>query len=127
NRTTRDGLAEIVAQGVEQGMGAAELGRAIQDWSGWDEYRAEMIARTETGMAFNETALATYRDSGVEQVQVTDGDDDEICLPWHDWTGPIDEAPEPLGHPNCTRDIVPVVGYTAEDYQTAADMLGGLS
>ena len=125
NRTTRDGLAEVISQGIDQGMGAAELGRAIESWSGWDEYRAEMIARTETGIAYNEAALASYADAGVEQVHVTDGDGDDECAPWSDWTGPIDEAPEPLGHPNCTRDIEPVVGYTAEDYQTAADFLGG--
>jgi hypothetical protein len=114
NETTREGLAEIVAQGVEQGMGAAELGDAIQAWSGWDEYRSEMIARTETGMAYNSTALESYRENGMEYVQVLDGDGDEECAPWADVVVPIDRAPDPLGHPNCTRDILPYIGTPSE-------------
>jgi hypothetical protein len=31
---------------------------------------------------------------------------------------PIDDAPEELGHPNCTRDFLPVIG-SAEDYGKA--------
>ena len=114
NETTRQGIAEIVAQGVEQGMGARELGDAIQAWSGWDEYRSEMIARTETGTAYNATALASYRENGMEYVQVLDGDGDEECAPWHDVVVPIGDAPDPLGHPNCTRDILPYLGTPDE-------------
>jgi hypothetical protein len=110
NETTRTAVAEIVAQGVDQGMGASELAAAIEAWSGWDEYRAEMIARTETATAYNTAALASYRDSGMEYVQVLDGDGDDICAPWHDVVVSIGDAPDPLGHPNCTRDILPYLG-----------------
>lgn len=110
NETTRTGIAEIVAQGVDQGMGATELAQAIEAWSGWDEYRAEMIARTETATAYNSAALASYRDTGMEYVQVLDGDGDAICAPWADVVVAIGDAPDPLGHPNCTRDILPYLG-----------------
>lgn len=109
NETTRTGIAEIVADGVSKGLSMTQLADEIESWSGFDEYRAEMIARTETGDAYNSAALASYGEYGVEQVQVLDGDDDDICAPWANWTGPIDEAPEPLGHPNCTRDFLPVI------------------
>jgi hypothetical protein len=120
NETTRQGIAEIVAQGVEQGMGAQELGAAIQAWSGWDEYRAEMIARTETGTAYNATALASYREAGLEYVQVLDGDGDDICAPWRDIVVAVGDAPDPLGHPNCTRDILPYLG-TPDDVEAAPE------
>jgi len=120
NATTRDALVTIVADGIEQGVSMTVLADAIEagtdltpligrsgDLIGNLDYRAEMIARTETGTAYNEAALESYRDASVEMVQVLDGDDDDICSPWADWTGPIDEAPDPLGHPNCTRDILP--------------------
>lgn len=109
NDTTRQGIAELVSEGITKGLSPAALADEIEAWSGFDEYRAELIARTETGDAYNSAAIGSYREYGVGQVQVLDGDDDDICAPWANWTGPIDEAPEPLGHPNCTRDFLPVI------------------
>jgi|GEM_PF-3147182 len=100
NKTTRDGINDLVVQGIEQGMGPAELGDAIEAWSGFDEYRSELIARTETGTAYNAAALGSYSDFGIEMIQVLDGDGDDICAPWADVTVPITEAPDELGHPN---------------------------
>ena len=114
NATTRSGINDLVAQGIRDGLSPAALGDQIESWSGFDEYRAEMIARTELGTAYNEAALGSYGENGIEMVQVLDGDDDEICAPWHDTIVPIDEAPDALGHPNCTRDILPVIGSAAD-------------
>jgi phage portal protein BeeE len=123
NATTRDAINAIVADGIEQGLSMTVLADAIEagsdltpligragDLIGNLDYRAEMIARTETGTAYNEAAMASYRDAGIEQVQVLDGDEDDICSPWSDVVVPIDEEPEPLGHPNCTRAILPWIG-----------------
>jgi hypothetical protein len=115
NETTRAGINALVQQGLDEGWGAAELGDAIEAWSGFDEYRAELIARTELGTAYNAAALGSYRENGVEYVQVTDGDQDDECAPWSDWTGPIEDAPDELGHPNCTRDFIPVIGEYADE------------
>jgi len=79
---------------------------------------AELIARTELGTAYNAAALGSYGENGIEMIQVLDGDEDDICAPWADVTVPIDDAPDELGHPNCTRDFLPVIG-SAEDYGKA--------
>jgi len=118
NATTRAGIQNLVAQGIEEGLSPAELGDTIEAWSGFDEYRSELIARTELGTAYNAAALGSYGENGIEMVQVLDGDQDDICAPWSDVTVPIDEAPDELGHPNCTRDFLPVIG-SAEDYGKA--------
>lgn len=125
NQTTKDGIANIVAQGIEAGMGAAELGNAIEDWTGFDEYRSELIARTETGTAYNAAALGSYSDYGIEMIQVLDGDGDDICAPWADVVVPIDQAPDELGHPNCTRDFLPVIGDFAK--ATLSDQASALA
>ena len=109
NATTRAGIQNLVAQGIEDGLSPAALGDVIEAWSGFDEYRSELIARTELGTAYNAAALGSYGENGIEMVQVLDGDQDDICAPWADVTVPIDEAPDELGHPNCTRDILPVI------------------
>ena len=107
NATTRSGINDLVAQGIRDGLSPAALGDQIESWSGFDEYRAEMIARTELGTAYNEAALGSYAENGIEMVQVLDGDGDDICAPWADVTVPIDDAPEPLGHPNSTATSCP--------------------
>jgi hypothetical protein len=131
NATTRDELVAIVADGIGQGLSMTQLADAIEAGSdltpligrsgaliGNLDYRAEMIARTETGTAYNQAALESYRDANIEMIQVLDGDEDDICAPWADVTVPIDEAPDDLGHPNCTRDFLPVIG-SAADYGKA--------
>ena len=118
NATTKDMIQKLVADGIEKGMSPAELGDSIEAASGFDEYRAELIARTELGTAYNAAALGSYGENGIEMIQVLDGDQDDICAPWADVTVPIDEAPDELGHPNCTRDFLPVIG-SAEDYGKA--------
>jgi SPP1 gp7 family putative phage head morphogenesis protein len=110
NATTRDKIQAAVAEGVEKGMSPAELGKVLETSAAFDEYRAEMIARTETAYAYNDSAIQSYRELGTEHVQVIDGDRDEICAPVDGATWTMDEAlSNPIGHPNCTRDFIPVV------------------
>ena len=78
-----------------------------------DEYRAEMIARTEIGTAYNATALGVLplrtasRSSRCSTATATTSARRGATS-----TVPIDDAPDPLGHPNCTRDILPVIEVT---------------
>ena len=76
------------------------------------ETRAEMIARTEIGDAFNLGSLMGYKDSGVvDAVEVLDGDEwDEPCkqADGQQWSFRKAEN-NSLEHPNCTRVFVPVV------------------
>lgn len=114
NETTREHVANLLRQGVEAGEGAAELGDRIEAATFFDEYRAEMIARTETATVLNQAATESYREFGVEEVRVIDGDQDEECAAADGQTWTLDEANDkPIGHPNCVRDFIPVVGELA--------------
>lgn len=110
--TTRERVREIVAQGVADGLSAAELGDRLQGASGlFDELRAETIARTETATVLNEAAIAQYGEFGVEQVTVVDGDGDDACAEADGQTWSLAEAEaNPIAHPNCVRTFTPLVG-----------------
>lgn len=109
NQTTRDAVARLIAAGVEQGLSPADLADTIRNAATFDAARAELIARTETGTAYNQAAVGTYRELDVKQVQVIDGDKDDICAPVNGATWSLDEAESnPLGHPNCVRDFIPL-------------------
>ena len=110
NATTREKVQQAVAAGIEQGLGPRELGELLQESAAFDEYRAEMIARTETAYAYNDSAIQSYRALDVEKVTVIDGDTDDQCAPVNGATWTTDEAlSNPIGHPNCTRDFIPVL------------------
>jgi SPP1 gp7 family putative phage head morphogenesis protein len=107
--TTRDSVARLIAHGVDQGLGAAELGDLIENATTFDEARAEMIARTETALAYNESTILSGREYGVERFQAIDGDEDAVCAARN---GKVFDADEALGitdHPNGTLDWVPVL------------------
>jgi hypothetical protein len=109
NETTRDGLKEIIDDGLEEGASPATLGDMIQSWFGWDEYRAERIATTELMFAYNAAAVSTYGDMGVTQVEAIDGDDDDVCAERDGQTYSVEEAADIEDHPNGTLDWVPVI------------------
>ncbi len=66
--TTADQLRDQIAEGIRAGEGvdaiADRIGSVYEDARG---YRAEMIARTETGSAMNAANLAAYDISGLVQ------------------------------------------------------------
>lgn len=107
--TTRDLLRTVISDGLTAGMGPAELGKAVREASAFDEYRSELIARTEAAYAYNDAAVGTYRELEVEKVEVVDGTGDEVCARVNGAIWTLDEADsDPLGHPNCTRDFIPL-------------------
>jgi hypothetical protein len=76
----------------------------------FDEYRSEMIARTELMDAYNAAALGSYSDAGIEMVEAIDGDQDQECIDRvanNPYT--IGEADAEEDHPNGTLDWVPVM------------------
>jgi hypothetical protein len=115
NETTRDRVIGIiqneVASGIDQGLSPAQLGdrleAALADAKTFDEYRSELIARTETMNAYNDAALGSYTQYGIERVQALDGDDDEECAARNGKDYPVDEAYSIQDHPNGTLDWVP--------------------
>lgn len=75
------------------------------------EYRSRMIARTETGTAFNLGHTYAYEDAGVTEVEVMDGEDDPECAQANGAVWSLEDARDnPLGHPNCVRAFAPRVG-----------------
>jgi hypothetical protein len=125
NATTRDAVVRTiqttVERGIDEGLGAAALGDALEtalgDAATFDEYRAELIARTETMGAYNAAALDSYGEFGIDMVEPLDGDQDEECLA-RMARGPVTlaEAEADEDHPNGTLDWVP---YFPEETQKA--------
>lgn len=105
---TRKQLKGRVAQAIEAGLSPAEAGDFIRQWSGFDEYRAERIARTEMMFSFNQSAAVTYGEYGVQQVVADDGDEDPECAARHGQVFSVDEALMIEDHPNGTLDWLPV-------------------
>lgn len=113
--TTRDAVLSViqatVRQGIDDGLGAAQMGdvleSALNDAATFNEYRAEMIARTETMAVYNAAALDSYREFGMEQVQAIDGDGDPECAARDGQVFTLDEAAAIEDHPNGTLDWTP--------------------
>jgi hypothetical protein len=112
-----------VERAAAEGMSPQKLAGLIEkDESGaFGRARALVIARTETGNAYNLSSMAGYRASGrVSRVQIYDGE--ECTCPEGHGDEPfadgmvvdLDEAEKhPLAHPNCVRGWAPLVGEEA--------------
>ena len=109
NATTRDKLRSVISTGISEGQSPAQLGDLIASSAAFDDYRSELIARTETMLAYNDASIGTYRNFGVEQVQALDGDDDAQCAARDGAVYSISEASGITDHPNGTLDWIPVV------------------
>jgi hypothetical protein len=59
--------------------------------------------------AYNDAALGSYREYGVDRVEAIDGDEDTECADRNGRTYPLEEALGITDHPNGTLDWVPVV------------------
>jgi SPP1 gp7 family putative phage head morphogenesis protein len=111
NTTTRDAIASIIGKAFSDGLSPAQVADLITEATPFDTSRAEVIARTETAYAYNGAAVESYREVGVEKVEVIDGDGDDECQAADGQVWTLDEANDnPLGHPNCVRDFAPVFG-----------------
>jgi hypothetical protein len=111
---TRDDLRQIVTEAFEKKTTMKELADQIQGAGTFSEYRAHMIAATETIRSENQGNLAGWRTSGqvLELDWVLSADHDDAasdCECGDNADGdpyPIDEAPELPAHPNCTCALV---------------------
>lgn len=140
NEVSRDRIRSLVKAEIESGANADHLEKQlrtlVRSWAGLEgpvsmseddrrslsaaermaRSRAHSISLTETGNAFNRSAVAGYRDSGlVTQVLVFDGP--ECGWSSHDSpdlanrsTRSLSEAEaQPLAHPHCQRAFGPLV------------------
>lgn len=118
---TRDAVRDFIVAGLEEGLSPAELADQIEAGvlldngvPAFDEYRAELIARTELMDAYNGAALGTYADVGLTMVQAIDGDQDEQCADRNGREFTIADADGIEDHPNGTLDWVPVIEFEAK-------------
>ncbi len=122
-------LQTVIQKGLDEGLGADALGDRIeQQFTDWrragtrtvvrdgvritvdTQSRAEMVARTETGDAFNQGTLDGYESAGVRNVDVFDGTDDPECGAANGSVWTVEFARDhKLEHPNCTRGFGPVI------------------
>lgn len=105
---TRQKVIVAVERGIADGLGAAELGKVVEDIAGFRPYRAEVIARTETNRVLNLSQLESFRASGITQVMAIDGDEDAECAARNGQTYSLEEALAIEDHPNGTLDWVPM-------------------
>jgi HK97 family phage portal protein len=110
--TTRKEVQGIVEEGLSKGWSIDEIAAAIRELKEvHSTSRARTIARSETAMAYNLGSLAGYREAGVKEVDVFDGDEHEPCRSANGSIWTIEQAEaEPLCHPNGTRAFAAVVG-----------------
>lgn len=106
--TTRETARELLTEAMEEGMSVQDFADRLEESGLFGEARAEMIARTETALAFAGGKVASYREADVDYVYIYDGDYDEECAARDGTIVSIDEyADEPILHPNCVADARP--------------------
>jgi SPP1 gp7 family putative phage head morphogenesis protein len=107
--TTRDGARALLEQALKEGMSTQDFAARLEESGLFSEARAEMIARTETALAFNEGKLDSFKEADIDRVYVYDGDFDEECTEANGQIWDLDEAEaNPIQHPNCERDFRPL-------------------
>lgn len=108
NEFTREGIRRLVGEAIAEGLSPREAGQRIREWSGFDEYRAERIGRTELMFAYNQAALTSYGAYDVTHVTAIDGHDDPECAERNGQVYLLADAETITDHPNGTLDWVPV-------------------
>jgi hypothetical protein len=124
NEATREAARLTLSIGVQRGYTLGQLigGVPAEGYNGirslvnpetgkamFDAYRAELVARTETMRAYNESALYGYAEYDVKTVIASDGDYDNECRERDGTPFSVEDALEIADHPNGTLDWVPVV------------------
>ena len=113
NETTRDKVRGTLAGAIERGD--TDLAAQLRDAYAFAPARAEMVARTETAIAYNHGQGLAFHQNGIEQVEISDGDEDEECAAADGEIWTVEEyLEEPISHPNCTRAAAPVTPDEAD-------------
>lgn len=111
NETTMAAIVDAIRDAFGDGDTVDQVAARLESLPAFDAARAELVARTESAYAYNAAAISSYREFNVTEVEVVDGDEDDICAPVNGQTWTLEQAEaDPIGHPNCTRDFIPVVG-----------------
>ena len=106
NDATRDDIESQIKTGVDAGESIDKLKKRVEHvYTKAKGFRAEMIACTESALAYDQGSILSYKAAGVKFVDVI-GCQDSVpdCLARN---VPIDEADSLTFHPNHTGAIVP--------------------
>jgi len=118
---TRERIRAVIAETLgptfnDPSVSVPTLAAAIEaEFTDMADWRARTIAATETAYAAAAGQVAAFKDGGVEEVLISDGDDfDEPCIEADGqiWTVAEYEA-NPLEHPNCSRAAIPIIPVPA--------------
>jgi hypothetical protein len=118
NQTTMTRISDSLLLGISQGMGARDIGTAI-DLIINDPSRADIIAVTETNRAYNASAVETYQSAGIEQFDwlAYDGACEE-CLAQEEQNPHEITDDYPPEHPSCRCTVAAVLPDTTTDTST---------
>jgi hypothetical protein len=107
SQTTRDAANELLQGALDDGISYQEFAKRLDEAGLFSDARADLIARTEIGLAQNYGQVETYQAAGFKTVIVQDGDCDECKeVDGEEW--PVERAlEEPLQHPACVRSFIP--------------------
>jgi len=116
--TLKDDIGQVVTDGVANGESIPDITASIGAFfDGQSDYRAERLARTETGDAYSQGSLEGYKQSGVvagkewladdSACDVCLGNEDDGVIPLDDDFSSGDDSP--TAHPNCECSLQPVV------------------
>jgi HK97 family phage portal protein len=108
----RQSLADTLLESAQAGDSIPAMADKVrQVFQDAIDYRAEMIARTETIQAYGAASLQSYREAGIAQAQMYDGSGDPECAAVDGMVVSLSEAEQLMGeeHPNGTRGLAPVV------------------
>ena len=110
DQSTRAMVYDTIQASLSNDEGWQELKQKLVDNYAFSGARAETIARTESGRAYNIGYIQCCKEVGINQYYVTDGDGDDECAAVNGstWTAEECEA-DPLGHPNCSREFEAII------------------
>ena len=97
------------------GVSIQELNTLVLDtvqekFKGYEQYRALRVARSESAIASNHGNILGFAQAGVNEVDVLDGTDDDLCAAASGQRWTLRESIEnPIAHPNCQRGFSPVL------------------
>ncbi|KEK17190.1 head protein [Bacillus manliponensis] len=115
NETTRNRLREVMLQNLENGKGVDSLRDAVSDViEEATDYRAMMIARTETTYAMNYGNLIAYKGAGRSKKTWLTDQDERVCKECGDLDGETVDINEsfsngkmcPPAHPHCRCTMI---------------------
>ena len=117
NDTTREALLTQIQDAVNDGKGTEDIKNIIANiYQGAEDYRVNMITRTEVSASLNEGVIEAYKQAGVEDVEwvailddVTSdeclGNDGEIQKLGANFSGGVSQPPQ---HVNCRCTTNPI-------------------